>query len=157
LGGTGLRIGEALALRVGPDDGINSFWSTQMGTLTIRTTMVNGQIQPNTKTKAGTRIVDLDPSLCSFLCAQFAGCEGRLFHCSESTLRRRLTALGIPGFHSLRRFRITHLQGNNVPGTLIKFWAGHAASDVTERYTKIGSQIEERRSWSEKAGLGFQL
>src|SRR6266403_4247997 len=45
LGGTGLRIGEALALMVGPDDGKNSFWHPEAGTLVIRTTMVNGQIQ----------------------------------------------------------------------------------------------------------------
>src|SRR6266478_3680263 len=32
LGGTGLRIGEALALMVGLDDGVNSFWDPQMGT-----------------------------------------------------------------------------------------------------------------------------
>ena len=157
LGGTGLRIGEALALRVGPDDGVNSFWDPQMATLTIRTTMVDGQIQPNTKTKAGTRVVDLDPDLNFFLISMWNHANCRLFHSSESALRRQLTALGIPGFHSLRRFRITHLQGNNVPGTLIKFWAGHAASDVTERYTKIGSQIEERRNWSKKAGLGFTI
>lgn len=80
-----------------------------------------------------------------------------MFTISERTLRQRLAELGIPGFHSLRRYRITHLQGQNVPATLTKFWAGHAAGDVTERYTKVGAQIEERRTWSEKAGLGFSL
>ena len=80
-----------------------------------------------------------------------------MFTIPERTLRRRFLALGIPGFHSLRRFRITHLQGANVPTTLTKFWSGHAAGDITERYTKIGSQIQERKDWSVKAGLGFQL
>lgn len=80
-----------------------------------------------------------------------------MFTSSEDNLRRQLVVLNIPGFHSLRRFRITHLQSMNVPTVLTKFWAGHAASDMTERYTKMGAQIEERRIWSEKAGLGFQL
>lgn len=159
LAGTGLRIGEALALKVGPDDGSASIWDPISGTLTIRTTMVDGRIQPDTKTKAGTRVVDLDPALATFLHSQFANRESRmpLFTSSESTLRRQLTSLGIPGFHSLRRFRITHLQAANVPPTLTKFWAGHAAGDVTERYTKMGAQIAERKNWSEKAGLGFSL
>jgi integrase len=157
LAGTGLRIGEALALMIGPDTGQDSCWDPQGGILTVRTTVVDGRIQPNTKTKAGTRIVDLDPTLNKFLRSQFANRESRMFLSSESALRRQLAAENIPGFHSLRRFRITHLHGANVPPTLVKFWAGHAASDVTERYTKVGSQIEERKSWSERAGLGFQL
>jgi integrase len=150
LGGTGLRIGEALALTF--ED-----WDAENRTLNVRTTMSNGVVQPNPKTKAGNRVVDLDPALNAFLCSQFANREGRIFTSGERTLRRRLAALGIEGFHSLRRFRITHLQGSNVPSTMIKFWAGHAAGDVTERYTKVGSQIQERKVWSEKAGLGFTL
>jgi integrase len=152
LGATGLRIGEALALTF--ED-----WDRSAGTLRIHATVVDGHLQADTKTQAGTRTVDLHPQLNVFLHSQFANREqtGRLFTASESHYRRQLTAAGIPGFHSLRRFRITLLQANNVPATLIKFWAGHAAGDVTERYTKIGSQIQERKDWSERAGLGFQI
>jgi hypothetical protein len=150
LAGTGLRVGEALALTY-------QDWDREAGTLRIHSTMVNGDIQPDTKTKAGNRLVDLEPALNAFLKTQFDAVEGQIFRTSERTLRRRLAALGIHGFHSMRRFRITHLQGENVPTTMIKFWAGHAAGDVTERYTKVGSQIQERKVWSEKAGLGFTL
>ena len=152
LAGTGLRVGEALAL-TGED------WDPEARTLTVHATVVDGEIQPATKTKAGTRVIDLDPSLNQMLHSLFANRErtGRLFTASSRTLRRRIEAAGIRGFHSMRRFRITHLQGQNVPTALTKFWAGHAAGDVTERYTKIGSQIEERKAWSERAGLGFQL
>jgi integrase len=150
LAGTGLRVGEALALN-------REDWDAENSTLNVRSTMVDGHVQPTTKTKAGTRTVDLDPSLNALLRSQFANREGRIFTSSESNYRRQLAALGIPGFHSLRRFRITHLQNQNVPTTLTKFWAGHAAGDITERYTKIGSQIQERKDWSERAGLGFQL
>jgi integrase len=157
LAGTGLRIGEALALMVGPDNGQDSYWDPLAGTLTVRTTMVDGKIQPDPKTKAGKRTVDLEPGLNAFLCLVLESRAGRIFQSSEDTYRRRLSALGILGFHSLRRFRITHLQSKNVPTTLTKFWAGHAAGDITERYTKVGSQIDERKNWSERAGLGFQL
>ena len=156
LGGTGLRIGEALTLFVGPDDGVNSFWDPQAGTLTIRTTLVDREVQHATKTEAGTRTVDLDPSLNALLHSLLPR-TGRLFLTPHRTLRRRLAAHGIQGFHALRRFRITHLQGENVPSTLTKFWAGHAMGDITERYTKVGADIQKRKVWSEKAGLGFQL
>lgn len=152
LGGTGLRIGEALALTA-------SDWDPAACTLQIHGTMVRGQIQGETKTKAGTRVVDLNPQLNQLLHTLFVARErsGLLFRTPERTLRHHIAALGIPGFHSLRRYRITHLQGQNVPATLTKFWAGHAAGDTTERYTKMGAQIEERKAWSERAGLGFQL
>jgi integrase len=80
-----------------------------------------------------------------------------MFPQSERQYRRKFKALGLEGFHSLRRFRITHLQLANVPETLVKFWAGHAAKDITARYTKVGSEISARKDWSEKAGLGFSL
>jgi integrase len=149
LAGTGLRVGEALALKA-------SDWDRDAGTLRIHSTMVKGQVQPDPKTKAGNRVVDLDPSLNRFLSALLPT-EGRLFSSPERTLHFRLAKLGIHGFHSLRRFRITYLQGTAIPPTLVKFWAGHAAGDITERYTKFGAQIQERKVWSEKAGLGFTL
>jgi hypothetical protein len=40
---------------------------------------------------------------------------------------------------------------------LIKFWNGHAAGDITERYTKVGSEIQARKEQAAKAGLGFKL
>jgi len=157
LAGTGLRIGEALALRVGPDNGRDSLWNPDLATLTIRTTLVRGRVQDGPKTRAGKRTVDLDPSLNSFLIGQLGTEPGPVFKMKPSTLRRRVEAQGIHGFHSMRRFRITHLQGSSVPSTLVKFWAGHAAEDTTERYTKFGADIQVRKDWSEKAGLGFQL
>ena len=30
------------------------------------------------------------------------------------------------GFHGFRRFRVTHLESNNVPHALVKYWTGHA-------------------------------
>ncbi len=156
LAGTGLRIGEALTLST-LDDQIDNLYDPEAGTILVRSTMVDGKAQPDPKTRAGNRVIDLDPSLNIFLRSQFQNLEGRLFRSSQRTFRRQISALGIQGFHSLRRFRITHLQGMNTPPALTKFWAGHAASDITERYTKMGSQIDVRKSWSGKVGLGFEL
>jgi integrase len=156
IGGTGLRIGEALALHAS-DDGVNSFWDRHAGRIVVRATLVAGKVQLAPKTRAGKRVIDLDPRLNDFLQQTVGGVVGPLFKSSESTLRRRMEAVGIHGFHSMRRFRITYLQGKSVPSTLIKFWAGHAAGDISEKYTKFGSQIEERKDWSERAGLGFTL
>jgi integrase len=156
LAGTGLRVGEALAMHK-IDDGVSNYWDPAAGTIAVRATLVNGKLQDSTKTKAGTRIVDLDPALNSLLHSVFAIRDSKIFVSSERTLRRRIEELGLEGFHSMRRFRITHLQAASVPATLVKFWAGHAAGDVSERYTKFGEQIMVRKTWADKAGLGFDL
>jgi integrase len=114
-----------------------------------------GTFQPSPKTKAGKRTVDLAPEVNALLRSLFANTEGALFPKSEDTYRRKFKALGIEGFHALRRFRITHLQLANVPESLTKFWAGHAGKDITARYTKVGAEIDARKDWSEKAGTGF--
>jgi integrase len=154
LASTGLRIGETLAI------GRGNAWDPEAGTITVQGTMIDGEFQPAPKTKAGKRVVDLHPEVSVLLKALYPSEEARkgtLFPMSEDTYRNRIDRLGIPGFHSLRRFRITHLQMNEAPETLTKFWAGHAAKDVTERYTKVKSQVEARKVWTEKAGLGFTL
>lgn len=164
LAGTGLRVGEALALMVGPDDGKNSFWQPETGILNIRTTLANGKIQPNPKTEAGVREVDLDPRLNDFLLSHLETAPGLLFKSEiggivrTNTAYEHLEAAGIrEGFHAFRRFRITHLDTAGVPPGLQRFWTGHAAGDVHEKYIKMREKIEERKTWAVKAGLGFQL
>jgi integrase len=151
LAGTGLRINEALGIVVF-DDGKSNFITE--GVIHIRSQ--RGGDAP--KTKSGVRQVDLAPELQNFI-RENARPEGNLlFPESESTYRERLEKNGIlGGFHTLRRFRISHLQSVSVPGMLIKFWNGHAAGDITERYTKVGSEIQARKEQAAKAGLGFKL
>ena len=151
LAGTGLRINEALGIGVF-DDGKSNFMADGI---------VHGRSQRDgdaPKTKSGVRQVDLAPELQSFI-RENARPEGNLlFPESESTYRERLEKNGVlGGFHTLRRFRISHLQSVSVPGMLIKFWNGHAAGDITERYTKVGSEIQARKEQAAKAGLGFKL
>jgi hypothetical protein len=41
------------------------------------------------------------------------------------------------GFHSFRRFRITHLEAVRAHGHLTKIWAGHSlGNDITAEYAK---------------------
>lgn len=151
LAGTGLRIGEALGI------GLGNVWDPIQGSVTVSGTLVMGKFQPSPKTKAGKRVVDLPPAVNDLLKAELGTPVGAMFKTHHRTLRRRLSDRGIEGFHSLRRFRITHLQSASAPTSLIKFWAGHAAGDITERYTKMGAQVLERKDWSVRAGLGFEL
>ena len=156
LAGTGLRVGEALALAI-------SDWDKQNMALSITKTVVKGRIQDSTKTEAGTRQVDLTPELNDFLIRSIQHTDGLMFRSAIGGVVRQMSAydklekVGISGFHSLRRFRATHLENASVPRMLAKFWLGHNATDISEKYMKFGSDILARKQWTTKAGLGFEL
>ena len=38
-----------------------------------------------------------------------------------------------------------------------RFWVGHAGKDITDRYSKLAENIELRKEWARRAGLGFEL
>lgn len=148
LAGSGVRINTLLTLTVGPDDGQSNHWDIPGAVLNIR----------HDKTEAGTRLVDLAPELNEYLVKTLKPNEGPLFPMSKRTLGRRMKAVAnFSDFHRFRRFRVTHLDKQNVPDGLKKFWIGHAAEDVTGRYISYGSEIETRKEWARKAGLGFGL
>lgn len=155
LAGTGLRVGEALVLTAEDWDRVNF-------TLSVTKTLVRGHIQNSTKTDAGKRTVDLTPELNGFL-ARHLPANGLLFRSAtggtvrEMTLYDHLNKLGIPGFHSLRRFRVTQLRKSAIPEGLIKFWTGHSNESITDRYDKIRENVVARKEFAQKAGLGFQL
>jgi integrase len=162
LAGTGLRIGEALALFVGSADSINSTWDHETGTIYVRSTVVGVTIQNNPKTMAGVRQVDLSPELNAFLVETLKPTVGnRVFKSQTGGIYRRSTAVdklpSIPGFHSLRRFRVTHLRQSAAPEGLVKFWLGHAGDGTTDRYDKTRVDVQVRKLAAEKAGLGFTL
>lgn len=153
LAGSGLRIEEAHVLTVGPENRIKSTWDPQAGTIYIR-----AAAEWTPKTDAGVRDVDLAPELNTYLMSVLNPVAGQpMFQpTAHTTGYRHLEKVGIPGFHSLRRFRVTHLR-KSVPEGLLKFWIGHANESVTDRYDKIRVDVEARKSFAEKAGLGFQL
>ena len=161
LAASGLRISEALALKPVPSEK-SSFWDGQRGILVIRKQLYHGKEQ-ETKTGAGVREVDISSDLNRHI--QEFGPVGEWLFTNEYGSRpmRLRTAynvaqsVGVPGFHSLRRFRVTHLENVGVPRGLVQFWAGHAGKEVTDRYVKIGQDVAARKQWAEKAGLGFEL
>jgi integrase len=141
LAGTGLRIGEALALT-------GDCWDRGAGILTIRAS----------KTAAGVREVDLPWALNTWLQEGLAAGKpvSRLFPGSIMGYRQR--AEGITGFaHGFRRFRLTHLRRVGAPEDLLRFWLGHSDKTISDRYSRIRCDREFRREQAERAGLGFHL
>jgi integrase len=166
LAGTGLRIGEALGLKLG------EHLSSDFSTIRVRQSVWRSSVQ-TPKTDNAVREIDLPTSLAAFLKA-YAGdrTSGFLFK-SESgrpltqrnVLRDGLGKIGRDlkfergkGFHAFRRFRTAHLRKNRVPWDLQKLWLGHANRDVTDRYAEqLKEDVEWRKEVAENAGLGFKL
>ena len=156
LGGTGLRIGEARAVRYG-DNGVGSAWDPERGVVSVRTQFYRGLEQPP-KTPAAIREVDLPPNLNNYLKERVSVAPGSLlFGGSETLWRERLARTGIQGFHAFRRYRVTHLRATGAPEDLLRFWVGHSAENVTDRYSKLAQNVEFRKEWAEKIGVGFKL
>jgi integrase len=158
LASTGMRIGELQALQIGPDlSDQNSVWDSGEKLIRIRKSIFRGQLQ-DPKTPASVRDIDLPTSVNEML-QRFA--TGRRQHeflfCSKSGKpleqsyinRYVLKPLGIPGAHSLRRFRVSHLREVGCNEDILRHWIGHSAgSDVTNRYSKLSGNLELRRTWA---------
>jgi hypothetical protein len=81
-----------------------------------------------------------------------------------NTARHRLAKHNIPGFHSMRRWRVSYLKKFGTPEQLLKFWIGHssgkditARGDTTARYDKSCDDREWCQTWANKCGIGFDL
>lgn len=155
LAGTGLRIQEALALRVGGEDGTR--WLADEAKIVVQDQRDGISFGP-VKTEAGNREVDLDPALNDWLCKMFSNQpDDLMFPDTEASYRARLDKHVKGGFHQLRRFRTTHLNKMSCPTGLENFWCGHAAGDVHGRYIKMGGEIETRKAEAKRIGIGFSL
>lgn len=166
LAGSGLRIGELLALEIG------KHISPDCSVVYVRQQRDRwGQIQPP-KTEAGVRDVDVHPALAEALRRYIGGREsGLLFQSRNGTtlspgavfrngLKPILRKMGRNRvrFHAFRRFRESTLQRSEVRQILIDFWMGHENSDMSSRYGKqLTEDVEFRRQWAAKVGLGFEL
>jgi len=174
LAGTGMRIGEALALE------IPALVSTTM--LKVRKSAY-GKLIKGTKTDSGYRDLDIHPLLDRML-RDFIGnrTDGFIFG-TVGTGRKRnlfsgkpdtqqnilhrglhpaLDSLGLEkcGEHAFRRFRITHLRKQwriGFPRDLEHFWLGHKPQHVSDLYCMLKDDIEFRQEWVKKVGLGFEL
>src|ERR1700720_1493088 len=166
LGGTGLRIGEALGLKIG------DHLSGDFSTIRVRQSVWRGSVQ-TPKTDNAVREIDLPSSLAAFLKASVGGrTSGFLFQTESGRpltqrnvlrdglgkIRRDMKLEDGKAFHSFRRFRTAHLRKNRMPWDLQKLWLGHANKDVTDRYAEqLKEDVEWRKQEAERAGLGFQL
>jgi integrase len=160
LAASGLRIGEALALEV------QHF--AKDGTLSVCQGVWNGKLQAP-KTKSGIREVDLPQNVTEML-AEFIGdrSAGFIFRTSNgntlgqsNVLRRSLHPILAEmnrekaGFHSFRRFRVTHLRKQGTPEDLLRFWIGHSGTSVTDGYSKVSQDRAFRKEVAERVGIGF--
>jgi integrase len=167
-GGTGLRFGEALGIRI-------QDISPDCSTIKIEQKAWRSQLHNFLKTDSGSREVDLCPALAAMLKEYldkrgktlksdllFQSRSGKPLHQSNilrRTLHPILENFNEPkcGCHAFRRFRVTHLRKNGVPEDLIHFWAGHAGKSVTDDYSKLKDDLGFRKEVAIRVGLGFEL
>jgi integrase len=157
LAGSGLRIGEALALKT-------QNLSPDCRVIRVRATLWNGQEQPP-KTPNAVREVDVPELLAAHLRAHVANKSGYLFPTASGKplgQRNALRALHSTGrkigLHSFRRFRTETLRRARVPEDLIKLWLGHSKESVTDFYAGgLQNDLAWRQDWCEQVGLGFGL
>lgn len=165
LAGSGLRIGEALALKIG------EHISGNCSTIYVRQSLWHGKEQ-EPKTQAAVRNVDVSKELAALL-AKFIGDrkDGYLF-CTETrkplsprnilrdSLHPALAKLNQPkmGFHCFRRFRESVLQKSEARALLVDYWMGHENREMGTRYAKqLVEDVAWRKQWAKKVGLGFRL
>ena len=167
-GGTGLRFGEALGIKV-------QDISRDCSTIKIVQKAWRSQIHSFLKTDSGCRELDLCPALAAMLKEYldkrqgtlksdllFQSRSGKPPHQSNilrRTLHPILENLNEPkcGCHAFRRFRITHLRKSGVPEDLTHYWVGHAGKSVTDAYSKLKLDLAFRKEVAGRVGLGFEL
>jgi len=157
LAGTGLRIGEALAVK-------STDLVSDCRVLHIRRSIWNGQEQ-EPKTPNAVRDVDIPEPLARLLREYVAGRTGYLFATrngrplGQRNVLRALHRTGKKvGFHAFRRFRTETLRRAQVPEDLTKLWLGHSKSSVTDLYAGgLSKDLAWRREWCDRVGLGFSF
>jgi integrase len=156
LAGTGLRIGEALALKA-------TDLSPDCRVLHVRRSIWRGKEQLP-KTPNAVREVDVPEFLARILQEHAAGKTGYLFATSTGRPFIQRNVLGAlhdtkkVGFHAFRRFRTEVLRRARVPEDCIRLWLGHAKESVTDLYADgLKNDSAWRQEWCDKAGLGFSL
>jgi integrase len=164
---TGLRIGELLALQLGaePSDQ-NTVWDSGERMIRVRKSVWRGKLQ-DPKTAAAVREIDLSTPTNKML-QEFAKGrqQGEFLFCSKSgkplqqshVTKFVFKPLSIPGAHSLRRLRVSHLREVGCNEDILKGWLGHSnGGDITNRYSKVSENLELRRTWAERVGTGLDL
>lgn len=157
LAGTGLRIGEAQALKA-------TDFTSDCRVLRVSRSVWHGKEQ-DPKTLAAVREIDIAEPLAAFLREYVVGKPGYLFATrsgkplSQRNAHRALHATGKRvGFHAFRRFRTETLRRARAPEDLIGLWLGHARRTVTDLYASgLQQDTNWRREWCDRVGLGFAM
>jgi integrase len=166
LAGTGLRIGEALALKT-------TSLASDCHVINVQSSIWHGREQ-HPKTPNAIRVVDVPEALAKLLREHAVGKDGYLFATSSSrplgqrnvlrTLHLLAGKIGLKnarakgkssrppqatqtqaqvksgglaiGLHAFRRFRTAVVRKARVPEDLIGLWLGHAGLTVTDSYAR---------------------
>ena len=164
-GASGLRIGEALGIRIEKilDGGTR---------IIIDENAWHGEIHDYLKTENGEREIDLPVNVAKLL-VEFIGDRnsGLLFRTrkgnqlSQSNILRRhlhpaLEEVGFEkaGNHAFRRFRDTFLKNRtNCPEGVLQFWLGWCSEGMSGHYDQIKNDVAFRKDVVNRCGVGFKV
>jgi integrase len=159
LSATGMRIGEAVGLRLEDID-------LDERIIRVQRAIWRGKEQ-TPKTENGIRVIDIDETLAVMLREHISTrTTGRLFltrtgaPLSGNNARKRilqplLAKLGIAhaGLHAFRHARTTMLRKQGTPEDLQKLWLGHSSLRTTDRYSHTDQELDYRRKAASNVGL----
>ena len=164
-GASGLRVGEALGIRIEKvlDHGSR---------IIIDEKAWRGEIHDYLKTENGEREIDLPANVAKLLVEFIGGCKSGLLFCtrhgkqlSQSNILRRhlhpaLVKVGFEkaGNHAFRRFRDTFLRNHtNCPEGVLHFWLGWGSEGMSGHYDQIKSDVAFRKDVVNRCGVGFDV
>ena len=144
VAGTGLRIGEALALRTEDFD-------PDCHVLHVKRSVWH-RCEQAPKTSNAIRLVDVPESLAQVLCRYMKGRTGHLFTTKAGRLLDSRNVLDVlqragrqGGYHAFRRFRFAVLRKAGVPDDLIKLWLGHSQNLIDLYAAQLRYDVSYRR------------
>jgi integrase len=167
LGATGMRISEALALE-------SKHFVNEGRTIEVRQQVSRDKphITAYLKTEAARRDIDLSKAVAEYLQASISEKEGLLFKTRNGTpylhnnlearwLTERLKAMQLDepgmGWHAFRRYRKTWLRGKRCQEDINNFWMGHKPKSMSELYSRMDEELEQRLQEAEIVGVGFDV
>jgi integrase len=164
-GASGLRVGEALGIRIEKilDNGSR---------IIIDEKAWRGEIHDYLKTENGEREIDFPANVAKLLVEFIGDRKSGLLFCTRNgmqlsqsnILRRHLhPALAEVGFekagnHGFRRFRDTFLKNHtNCPEGVLHFWLGWGAEGMSGHYDQIKNDVAFRKDVVNRYGVGFDV
>ena len=164
-GASGLRVGEALGIRIEKilDNGSR---------IIIDEKAWRGEIHDYLKTENGEREIDFPANVAKLLVEFIGDRKSGLLFCTRNgmqlsqsnILRRHLhPALAEVGFekagnHGFRRFRDTFLKNHtNCPEGVLHFWLGWGAEGMSGHYDQIKNDVAFRKHVVNRYGVGFDV